>query len=121
MVLTYAYLLRVPIAAGLVLAAFAPVALWKGSDLTTLLEGLFDLDWWRTMLVTVVALLAAGACAIVSELVLRYGAERFGVQPLSPRAREPVLRLFGVTIDRLSRAVAAVYGLCAASMLAGLI
>jgi hypothetical protein len=38
MVLTYAYLLRVPIAAGLVLAAFAPVALWKGSDLTTLLE-----------------------------------------------------------------------------------
>jgi hypothetical protein len=69
MVFAYAYLLRVPIAAGLVIAALAPFALWKGSQVTTLLEGMFDLNWWRTMIATVMALLAASACAICSELV----------------------------------------------------
>ena len=121
MVFTYAYLLRVPIVAGLLLAALAPFALWKGSQVTTLLEGMFDLNWWRTMIATVMTLLAASACAICSELVLRYGSERFGVQPLSARSREPLACVFGVPIDRLSAAIALVYGLCAASMLGGLV
>jgi hypothetical protein len=121
MVFAYAYLLRVPIVAGVVMAALAPFALWKGSQVTTLLEGMFDLNWWRTMIATVMALLAASACAICSELVLRYGGERFGVQALPARSREPLARLFGVTVDRLSGAIALVYALCAASMLGGLV
>jgi predicted acylesterase/phospholipase RssA len=121
MFFTYAYLLRVPIVAGFLLAAVAPFALWKGSQVTTLLEGMFDLNWWRTMIVTIMTLLAASACAICSELVLRYGSERFGVQTLPARSREPLASVFGVTIDRLSGCIALVYGLCAASMLGGLV
>jgi len=48
MLFTYAYLLRVPIVAGLFLFALPFLALWKDSQVTTFLEGLFDLNWWRT-------------------------------------------------------------------------
>jgi predicted acylesterase/phospholipase RssA len=121
MFFTYAYLLRVPIAAGLLLGAFAPFALWKGSQVTTLLEGMFDLDWWRTAIATVMTLLAASACAICSEMVLRYGSDRFGVPALPGWTRERLSAVLGVPIDRLSGGIALVCALCAASMLAGLV
>ncbi len=121
MLFAYVYLLRVPVVAGLVLAAFAPFALWKGSQLTTLLEGMFDLDWWRAAVVTVTALLAASAAGISTELVLRYGSARFGLRPLPSWTAVPVCTVGGVTIDRLSAIIATAYGICALSLLAGLV
>src|SRR5262245_24992263 len=121
MFFAYVYLLRVPVVAGLVLAALAPFALWKGSQVTTLLEGMFDLDWWRTAIVTVTALLAASACGISAEMVLRYGSARFGLQPLPGWTAVTVRTVSGVTIDRLSATIATAYGACALSLLGGLV
>jgi hypothetical protein len=118
---TYVYLLRVPIVGGVVLAGFAPFALSKGSQLTTLLEGVFDLDFWRVALAALVTLVAGSACAIASELVLRYGSDRFSVCPLPAWVRQPVFPLFRVFFDRLTALNAAAYFLCTLSMLVGLV
>jgi Patatin-like phospholipase len=120
MFFTYAYLLRVPVVGGMIVAGFAPFALIKGSQFTTLLEGLFDLDFTRVALVAFLTLVAASACAIASELVLRYGGNRFYVKPLPSSLRQPLFRLFELPIDRLSAINAAVYFLCASVMLVGL-
>ena len=96
MFFTYAYLLRIPIVGGIILAGFAPFALTKGSQFArTLLEGLFDLDFGRVALVTLLTLLAATACTIASELVLRYGSNRFYVSPLPNSLKQPLFYLFG--------------------------
>ncbi len=65
MLLTYIYLLRVPLLGGLLLAALPFLALGnKDAATTTFLEGLFDVGGWQHALVTVVALLCASACAV---------------------------------------------------------
>src|SRR5215813_8370265 len=93
MFFAYLYLLRVPLVAGMLLTVFAPFALAKGTQVTTLLEGMFDLNWWRVAIATLAALLAVSAGAITSLLVLRYGAERFGVRPLPSWSRSPVTKI----------------------------
>ena len=123
MFFTYLYLLRIPTLGGLILAGFGPLALTKGTHhLTTLLEGLFDLNWWLTIaVVTLFTLLAGSACATCAELVLRYGSDRFYVRPLPAWLYQPVFSIFGTPIDRLSLINWAVYGACAYSLLAWLI
>jgi hypothetical protein len=97
--LTYLYLLRVPVLAGLVLAVFPIFAL--GSRGEALFAGLFDLSWWGTAVAAFLALMAAAAVGICIELVLRYASERcLGVAPPSEWMRAVALPIGRLDLRR---------------------
>jgi patatin-like phospholipase len=118
---TYAYLLRVPLMLGLLLASLAPLALFKSSQVTTLLEGMFDLDWPRIAVASLTTLLAAAALAVCTEIVLRYAHLRFGVRPLNAWLSSVKVRRWGLEITRFTSLNVTFYFLCTIPMLAGLV
>jgi predicted acylesterase/phospholipase RssA len=118
---TYIYLLRVPLTLGLFLATFAPLALFKSSQVTTLLEGMFDLNWPRIAVASLTTLLAGGAFAVCTEMVLRYAYVRFGVRPLTAWLCAVKFQRWGLEIARFTILNVVFYVLCTVPMLGGFI
>ncbi len=122
MLLTYIYLLRVPLLGGLLLAALPFLALGnKDAATTTFLEGLFDVGGSQHALVTVVALLCASACAVSTEIVLRYACLRFHVHPLPEWLRKIVFQPWGLELTRATLINVSVYAFCAVPTLWGIV
>lgn len=83
----YAVLLRVPLLLGAALLVLPFVAFFSGAK--TLLRGLFDLTPLSLFAVTLAALAVAGTACTTASVIIKNGAERFGVgqsrpQPLLP-------------------------------------
>jgi hypothetical protein len=83
--LTYAYLLRVPLLVALILPFFTHSALNEHSYIYFSMHGLFDLTVFGLGIVSAQILLLGTTLAVVTNLVIQYGPQRFGV-PASQRA-----------------------------------
>jgi predicted acylesterase/phospholipase RssA len=121
MIVGYLYVMRVALAGGVALAALAPLALSRDSPASALLRGTFHLDFMDVVLVVLFAFVAAMACAMSSEVLLRYGSVRFGL-PALPAALQRRTRFgSGVGFTVASWLNAAFYGACALAVVAGVL
>jgi hypothetical protein len=118
---TYIYLLRTPLTLGILLASFAPIALFKSSQVTTLLEGMFDLDPARIAVATLTTLLAAAAFAVCTEIVLRYAHLRFVARPMNAWLSTIKFAPWHLEITRFTILNVIFYSFCALPMLVGLV
>ncbi|MFN0171737.1 MAG: hypothetical protein ACKV22_35430 [Bryobacteraceae bacterium] len=118
MLFTYVYLMRVPVLCGLLLAAFPLLALKSGAR--GLLIGMYDLQFWRAAVVTLLTIVLAASVAITMDLVLKGARTRFDAPPLPPWFHL-TRRIGGNQFDNSTLVVIVFAMLCALANLAGLI
>jgi hypothetical protein len=106
----YLYLLRVPIVGGLVLAALAPLALWKGSPAAPLLHGTFDVEPRSVGVIAFFTGLLVTALTVTTDTVVRYGSLRFAVQAPSDWMSKIVLKRAGISLTRYTTIATIAYG-----------